>query len=1030
MNSIKTTAAICLVLSGLGLALFMPAKALGEQLPIKIYTTSDGLVGNRISRIARDSRGYLWFCTEDGLSRFDGYGFTNYTTQQGLPTNWVDDFLETSGGLFLVATNSGLCVFDPGGEPIPQDRLQDHPDARPMFTVFLPDAGGNAANIKELYEDSLGNIWCGTRQGLFRIEIEDRRLIYRKVDLGDSSLDRIRGVVEESGGVLLVLTNHGLSRYRLDGRSERLALGREFSAPSMMDMFKDGEGKLYVATRAGLCGLDLSETRGGGEPGVRRYSKKDGLDCLEMTVLHQDHSGRVWAGTDYGLYEFLKREGRFRLRLGVKEIRDARVWSFSEDGFGNLWVGTANGAIRMARGGFTTFTEADGIGFREVYRITETSAGEISLYTRFGVINSFIDRFDGERFISRRIVPRAFQPQSFGSYHQQVPIQDHLGEWWWPTMEGLFRYGKANSVEEIISARPVAHYTTKDGLPTDKLGATYEDSRGDIWVATFVGTKKRLARWERATERFHVYSPADGLTDEPIATTSFCEDKAGNLWVAFFRGGIARYGGGRFTVFGAADGVPGGEIRQLSRDTQGRIWMASSNGGLGKIEDPASARPKITAYTTADGLASDSILCVAEDRPNQFYVATNRGLNHIDFNTGGVKRFTANDGLANNQVDVIFRDSRGAFWFGTVTGVSRLLPDGAHPEGAPPIFINSLKIAGQKRRISEVGEIDLRGLKLAPGENQIEITFGSISFGAGDTIRYRYKLEGADADWQPLSDQRTINYANLAAGDYRFLVEAVSAEGVKSLAPASVEFTVLAPAWRRWWFLTLAAGVILLAGYMVYRYRVGRLLEVERIRTRIAADLHDDIGSNLTKIGILSEVANQQMNGAEQRVAEPISTIARISRESVTSMSDIVWAINPRMDSLRDLVSHMREFAGEMFASRDIEFDFRAPPSDVYLRLGADVRRTVYLIFKEAVNNIVRHAECSRADIELQVEGAHLVLTVADDGLGFDRAEEGAGNGLLSIERRAVQACGRVEIVSSRSAGTKITLRLPVRGKV
>jgi signal transduction histidine kinase len=404
-------------------------------------------------------------------------------------------------------------------------------------------------------------------------------------------------------------------------------------------------------------------------------------------------------------------------------------------------------------------------------------------------------------------------------------------------------------------------------------------------------------------------------------------------------------------------------------------------------------------------------------------------LNHIDLNTGGVKRFTTNDGLANDQVEVIFRDSRGAFWFGTVTGVSRLLPRPEPVQNAPPIFINALKVAGQPRRISELGESDLGGLSLAPGQNQIEIGFGSLSFGAGDLIRYQYKLEGADADWQPPTAQRTIYYANLAPGDYRFLVRAVSAEGISSHAPAAVEFRVLAPVWRRWWFLSLAATLLLLAIYSIYRYRVARLIEVERIRTRIAADLHDDIGANLTKIGILSEVAHQQMNGAEQRVAEPISTIARISRESVASMSDIVWAINPRMDSLRDLVSHMREFCGEMFANREIEFEFRAPSSDVYLKLGADVRRTVYLIFKEAVNNIVRHADCSRADIELHIEGAHLILMVSDDGRGFERTAESAGNGLLSIERRARAAGGVVKIASRDPSGTRITLRLPIRKK-
>jgi signal transduction histidine kinase len=218
-----------------------------------------------------------------------------------------------------------------------------------------------------------------------------------------------------------------------------------------------------------------------------------------------------------------------------------------------------------------------------------------------------------------------------------------------------------------------------------------------------------------------------------------------------------------------------------------------------------------------------------------------------------------------------------------------------------------------------------------------------------------------------------------------------------------------------------------MAAYALYRYRVSRLVELERVRTRIAADLHDDIGANLTKIGILSEVVRQQMNNQDKRMADPISSIARISRESVASMSDIVWAINPRRDSLRDLTRRMREFAGEIFANRDVEFDLRAPASDSYLKLGADVRRTVFLIFKEAVNNIVRHSDCNRADIELGVEGSLLVVTVSDDGKGFDTTQEREGIGLISMRNRAASMGGEVEIVSRKPSGTRVTLRLPIR---
>ncbi|HET8674932.1 MAG TPA: triple tyrosine motif-containing protein, partial [Blastocatellia bacterium] len=408
-------------------------------------------------------------------------------------------------------------------------------------------------------------------------------------------------------------------------------------------------------------------------------------------------------------------------------------------------------------------------------------------------------------------------------------------------------------------------------------------------------------------------------------------------------------------------------------------------------------------------------------------IGTGRGIDRLELQTGRIKHYTTADGLPLGSMHGALRDRKGTLWFSFRNGAARLVPELDPSPVPPPVLITGLRIAGRPHGISALGENEVAPLELDPDRNQLQIDFVALGFSPGEGLRYQYKLDGADTDWSELVDQRTVNFANLASGSYRFLVRAVNADGAMSEQPASFAFTILPPLWQRWWFLTLAAVAVALAVYSVYRYRVARLIEVERIRTRIAADLHDDIGSNLTKIGILSEVVHQQMNGAEKTLADPISTIARISRESVTSMSDIVWAINPRMDSLGDLVSHMREFAGEIFANRDIEFEFRAPSSDIYLKLGADVRRTVYLIFKEAVNNIVRHSDCSKADIELRLEGTQLVLIVADDGRGFERRKESGGNGLNSMERRASHAGGSVEIVSGKAAGTKITLRLPIK---
>ncbi len=745
-----------------------------------------------------------------------------------------------------------------------------------------------------------------------------------------------------------------------------------------------------------------------------------------MNTLFQSNDGRLWVGTACGLYEFLKDESRFRLRLDLKDMRDTSVWSLTEDVCGNLWIGTAAGAIRLARNGFTTYTEADGLGFRDIYRIAKSSGGEINLYTRFDDQHFSVDRFDGEGFVSQKIKPRAFPVLSFDWYQDQFPIRDSRGEWWWPTREGLFRFAAASRIEGILNSRPIAHYTLRDGLPSDKLHTIYEDSRGDIWISVSPGDETRVARWERATGAFLTYAQNDGLPARGSVST-VCEDKAGNLWVGFEQGDVARFRGKGFATFTTADGIPEGGIKQLLCDSAGRIWIASGKGGLGRIDDPASERPQAVKYTVSDGLASNSILSIAEERINRLYVATARGLNHVDFDKGSVKLFTATDGLANDQVAMMFRESTGAFWFGTSSGVSRLIPETEVGRAPPPIFINGIKIVGEVQHISEIGETDLRGFELAADQNHIEIGFVSTFFSSGDLIRYQYKLEGADAEWQPPTFQRSVNYANLKPGGYHFFVRAVNSDGGVSPQPAMLEFSVDAPVWQRWWFLTLAACLIGFAIYSMYRYQLAQKLRVERVRMRIATDLHDDIGTNLSLIAMASEVADRRTRDEDPQMTEALSLISGTSRELVDSMSDIVWAVNPKKDRLVDLIQRMRRFASDVFSARGIAFHFEGPSDDRDIRLGTETRREVLLIFKEAVSNIARHSKCTEADIALRAQAGRLELKLSDNGKGFDAAGSFDGNGLVSMRNRAERMGGSLEVRSSTGEGTTVILKTPLR---
>jgi len=454
------------------------------------------------------------------------------------------------------------------------------------------------------------------------------------------------------------------------------------------------------------------------------------------------------------------------------------------------------------------------------------------------------------------------------------------------------------------------------------------------------------------------------------------------------------------------------------------LWIATDSGVV-RLDDPQAERPRFVAVTTADGLASNRVSCITEDNVGRMYFGTVRGLDQLDLQTKRVRHYTKAEGLASSAITVAFRDRQGALWFGTDLGLSRLIPGTDPPQQQPPILISGLRIAGNSQPISALGETEVLGLVLNPTQNQLSIDFAGLGFAAGEGLKYQYKLVGANEEWSAPTDQRTINYASLSAGRYQFQVRAVTSDGSLSPTPATITFTILPPLWQRWWFITLAVLGVGLIGAAIIRNRVARLIELERVRTRIASDLHDDIGSGLTRIAILSEVARHQVS-KEAPVGQPLAAIAGASRDLVDSMSDSVWAINPAKDHLRDLIQRMRRFASDLFTARQIEFSFSAPGEEQALKIGADLRRQVFLIFKEAVNNIARHSACTEAQIEMRIENRWLTVRVADNGPGFDPAQISEGQGLASMRARAKELGGELHVTSNDGQGTTIVLNVPL----
>ncbi|HEX8776424.1 MAG TPA: two-component regulator propeller domain-containing protein [Pyrinomonadaceae bacterium] len=1047
----------------LALHLFLATGVRAEHLPVKTYTIADGLAHDEITRIVQDSHGFLWFCTIDGVSRFDGYRFTSYTAKDGLASSYVEDILESRDGYYWIATAAGVSRFNPrAGAQGEAHAPRDKADA--MFTSYRISSDAQV-NVSVLYEDREGRLWVGTSGGLFSLERGNDAggYAFRRVELGVKSRSEevmeVNALAEDGEGSLWIGTTEGLVRRTPDGRMIHYRLVPAESTDYIWALLADAEGRLWVGHQTGLfmlrplpaaqagAGDGLSESalsleREGAalatartQPGglnlpafgaARRFTTADGLPHNNVHALHQSSDGRVWLGTVGGGLTVFDGSG-FRSYTAAQGLSN-RIVALAEDHDGNMWVGTqANGAMKIARNGFLSYAEADGLGHPEIVQIYEDRAGELVVISSKWTIN----RLDGDRFKALRPnLPQQIIDSSSGRW---VIIQDHLGEWWVATNRGLYRFPNVSRLEDLARVSPLAVYTTRDGLADNYISRLFEDSRGDIWISSF-NPPVMLTRWERSTNTLHRYSEKDGL---PVNnwTNVFIEDQSGTLWIGLHNGGLARYRDGRFEIFGAAEGIPMGLEQGLYFDRAGRLWLATRGPGIGRIDKPWAARPVSAPFISAASLSSENLRCFVEDQWGNVYIGTARGVERLSPATDRVKHYTTDDGLISSEVTVAFRDRRGALWFGTRGGLSRLVPEADTVQAPPPVYISGMRVGGVRHAISELGETEVKGLVFEASQNQIEIDFFGLGFAAGESLRYQYMLEGVDHTWSAPTDQRTVT-ASLAPGHYLFRVRAVSADGLTTARPATVSFTILTPVWRRWWFVMLCALVAGVIAYAIYRYRVRRAIELERVRTRIATDLHDDMGASLSQIAILSEVASARVERDNSTVREPLTMIAETSREMVGSMSDIVWAINPERDHLSDLTQRMRRFAGDILNARDIDFRFRVPAQDERdIKLGADVRREIYLIFKESVNNLAKHSGCTEAELEFKVEGGWIIIRVSDNGRGFDADVGGVepdgmgGHGLNSLRRRALALGGSFRVESERGRGTRVVLRVPVTGR-
>ena len=986
-----------------------------ERLPMRLYTVADGLARDSVHCVVRDAGGFLWFGTGEGISRFDGYTFQNYRVADGLPDRDVRSLLQARDGAFWVATGNGVARFDPTLSD-PRRRFEPH--------RFSGDPNANSVNT--LAETGDGNIWAGTGAGLFLLQSSAgwtplRIDLERDPSAGQPEVDALR---IDREGRLWIGTSAGLV-VRFQQGTFRLSRQDGLPDSIVSALLEDKDGSFWVGTYAGLCRVrfDSAHLRFTIE---RTYTIRDGLPDNSVKSLLLMANGSLWVGTITGVARFQPDTAVSRLRFhgyGVSNgLVHADIQGLAEDSDGGLWVATdGGGAARVVTDGFITFDHSDGLAFPYVGSMSLDREGRLLAMTSTpGKIA--VHRIEGSRFLPFRLgIPDSFVPATWLPWHQTV-LESRTGKWWSASSRGLLRFSyPGRSRGETLA--PERIFDKKDGLPANGVGQVYEDSHGNIWFTIIptlsfplLGKDAAVCVLPSGGGTVRCFSDADGLALGGTRAIALYEDRAGQIWVGLYRVGIARYRAGRFETFTAADGVPAGGVRVFYQDAKGRLWLGTGRGGLARIEDPAAARLAIQRYTMADGLSSDEIQAITEDRFGRIYSGTGLGVDRLDVNTRAIHSYTTADGLALGEVQDAVRDAAGDLWFGTLTGISRLTPTEDPPERAIPVRISAIRVAGQPQPWAAGKLPDIDHTK-----NNVEIDFAASGVFRAATFRYQYRLDGADRDWTVPTTSRSIVYSNVHPGHYRFLVRTVTAGGLTGPL-AAFSFQVLPPFWQHWWFLTAIAGVLGAIVWAAHRYRVARLLEIERMRTRIACDLHDDVGSALSKIVILSEVAKRSEQNTSASTA--LDRIAETSREVLESVGDLVWAINARTEHLEDLIRRMRSFATQVFEAKDVEFQFEAIEVPLQNSISPEVLRQVYLIFKEAVNNAARHSQCTRAAVSLKASHSFLVLTVSDNGKGFIPSNGHDQHGIESLKTRAAVVKG--EISWTFQAGTEVALRFPL----
>jgi signal transduction histidine kinase/ligand-binding sensor domain-containing protein len=975
---------------------------------VRSWQSEAGLPQNKVTAVVQTHDGYLWVGTYSGLARFDGMRFTTFDENNtpAMRSGRVTSLFEASDGTLWIGDESGQVTQYKDGtfQAVPFHANWNGGKianicADAVGDVWLLNESGQLARVKDgfvlnpevgpvgkmvdMTRSAPGPIWV-SRDGQVSM-LENGRISSLRFDETVTN-EYVQGICASRGGGLWVASDERIRKWK-DGQWIKDLGNAPWSNAPLTRLVETSSGALAAGTSE--HGLYLVFPDNVYTP--LNFNRTSGFPSDWVISLCEDREGNLWAGIGGGGLVVL-RPSNIETVSPPDRWHGRAVLSVCPGQDGALWVGTEGaGLYRFQNQKWTSFGFVrlnHGILNPYIWSLAEDERERLWVGTWGGGL--FVQ--DGDHF--------TFAP-GMENITPPMPALLHAqnGALWIGTTEGLLSYQSGQ----------IAWFKESNGRALHDVRTIAEDQRGAVW---FGMAGDGLACLENNNIR--QFRKADGLSSDFIECLHF--DRDGALWIGTFGGGLNRLKNGHFSVINRKQGLPNSVIGDIEEDGLGYFWM-SSHDGIIRVSETELNR-------CADGEISE-VHCLT--------YGVNDGLPTIE----------CSEGLQPAGC----RTSDGRLWFPTSKGLVAVDPQNVKKNASPPpVVIEAVWLDDQL----VTGPTNTLPLKIPPGRHRVDFQYTGLSFVAPEKVHFKYRLAGLDSGWLDAGTKRTVNYNYIPPGKYTFRVIACNNDDVWNEAGAKIAFEVLPYFWQTLWFRLLALSLTIVASssfvWFIARRRMRRKLErleqqraIEQERARIAHDIHDDLGVHLTRITMLSESAGGELDNPVQ-VAAGLNQIYNTSRELTRSMDEIVWAVNPRHDTMDSLASYLEKFAQDLLATAGIRCRLDLPMQLPGWRLTAEVRHNLFLAFKEALHNVIKHSAASEVHIGLTPKTASFELVVEDNGRGFvpgikdktldDPSRFASGNGMENMTRRLAEVHGHCDIRSTPGQGTKVIFTVPLKTAV